>query len=238
MDTDIINKLKKAKNLTNEELSRVSGVPKGTIDKITSGVTRDPKLETVKALARALGCTVDDFDDLHSAQGLSAEEWHTVKEYRRLDRHGKEIVKLVIESEVRRMETPRDNKKITHIELLKFTVPVSAGTGVDLIEDEAEKVSVAENIYTKSADFILRVRGNSMEPEFSDDDYILVERTQEIRAGEIGIFMVNGLGYVKEYQKNRLCSLNPDYEDIYFKEYEDIHCAGRVIGKLDPSWVG
>ena len=35
--------------LTNEELVVLSGAAKGTIDKITSGATKDPKLETLKA---------------------------------------------------------------------------------------------------------------------------------------------------------------------------------------------
>lgn len=38
-------------------------MPKGTIDKITSGATKDPKLETLKALARVLDCSLSDFDD-------------------------------------------------------------------------------------------------------------------------------------------------------------------------------
>jgi transcriptional regulator with XRE-family HTH domain len=63
MGLEKIAELKKKLGLTNEELSRLSGVPKGTIDKILSGVTKDPKLETLKAIARVLGCTLDDFDD-------------------------------------------------------------------------------------------------------------------------------------------------------------------------------
>lgn len=63
MGLEKINQLKKQKKLTNEELAALSGVPKGTIDKITSGATKDPKLETLKALARVLGCSLADFDD-------------------------------------------------------------------------------------------------------------------------------------------------------------------------------
>ena len=63
MGLDKIVELKKKMGLTNEELSTLSGVPKGTVDKILSGVTKDPKLETLKAIARVLGCTLDDFDD-------------------------------------------------------------------------------------------------------------------------------------------------------------------------------
>lgn len=63
MGLEIINQRKKMKKMTNEELAALSGVPKGTIDKITSGATKDPKLETLKALARVLGCSLSDFDD-------------------------------------------------------------------------------------------------------------------------------------------------------------------------------
>ena len=58
-----LNHLKKLSGMTIEQISAVSGVPKGTLDKILSGVTKDPKLETLKAIARVLGCTLDDFDD-------------------------------------------------------------------------------------------------------------------------------------------------------------------------------
>jgi transcriptional regulator with XRE-family HTH domain len=63
MGLEKIVEYKKKMGLTNEKLSKLSGVPKGTIDKILSGVTKDPKLETLKAIARVLECTLDDFDD-------------------------------------------------------------------------------------------------------------------------------------------------------------------------------
>lgn len=63
MGLEIINKLKKEKKLTSEQLSKESRVPLGTLNKILNGTTKDPKLETLKALARVLGCSLDDFDD-------------------------------------------------------------------------------------------------------------------------------------------------------------------------------
>lgn len=61
MISDIIERYKKANGWTNEDLARLSGVPKPTIDKITSGATKNPNLETVRALAKAFGLTLDDF---------------------------------------------------------------------------------------------------------------------------------------------------------------------------------
>ena len=63
MGLEIIEEYKKKLGLTTAELAERSGVPKGTLDKILSGVTKDPKLETLKAIARVLGLSLDDFDD-------------------------------------------------------------------------------------------------------------------------------------------------------------------------------
>jgi len=61
--------MKREKGLTNEELSDLSGVPKSTIDKITSGQTSNPNLETVRAIVRALGKTLDDLYDSVDIEG-------------------------------------------------------------------------------------------------------------------------------------------------------------------------
>lgn len=63
MGLDKIEEYKRKLGLTTAELAEKSGVPKGTLDKILSGVTKDPKLETLKAIARVLGLSLDDFDD-------------------------------------------------------------------------------------------------------------------------------------------------------------------------------
>ncbi|HCT91669.1 MAG TPA: XRE family transcriptional regulator [Lachnospiraceae bacterium] len=54
---------KKKLNMTTEELSTRSGVPIGTLNKILSGATKDPKLETLKSISKVLGLSLNDFDD-------------------------------------------------------------------------------------------------------------------------------------------------------------------------------
>lgn len=63
MGLEKINEYKRKLGLTTEELSNLSGVPVGTLNKILSGATKDPKLETLKSIARVLGLTLNDFDD-------------------------------------------------------------------------------------------------------------------------------------------------------------------------------
>ena len=71
MGLEKIREYQKRMGITSQELSERSGVPKGTLDKILSGVTKDPKLETLKAIARVLNCSLDDFDDEDSPNKIS-----------------------------------------------------------------------------------------------------------------------------------------------------------------------
>jgi toxin-antitoxin system, antitoxin component, xre family len=72
MGLEKINEYKKKLGITTDELSRLSGVPVGTLNKILSGATKDPKLETLKAIARVLGLTLNDFDDTPHASTIAA----------------------------------------------------------------------------------------------------------------------------------------------------------------------
>ena len=78
----IISEKRKQAGLTIDELAAKSGVPKGTLNKIINGYTRDPQIETVKSIARALNCTLEDFDDSPRARTLSQEEYLLIQQYR------------------------------------------------------------------------------------------------------------------------------------------------------------
>ena len=51
--------LKSQNGLTTDALSERSGVPKGTINKLLNGATRNPTAGTLRRLAEALGCPVE-----------------------------------------------------------------------------------------------------------------------------------------------------------------------------------
>ncbi len=61
---DLITQYRKDSGLTIDELASRSGVPKGTLTKILGNTTKAPTLETVRAIAHALGKTLADFDDM------------------------------------------------------------------------------------------------------------------------------------------------------------------------------
>ena len=85
----ILERLKNAKKragMTNDELSAASGVPIGTLRKILSGGTKEPKLPALMAIASALGTSVDYLvygrTTTLSPFDLDQEEINLVMDYR------------------------------------------------------------------------------------------------------------------------------------------------------------
>ena len=101
MNFEIINKLKKEKGLTNAQIAKLSGVTLSTLDKITSGINTNPKLDTLQAICRALGCRLDDFDDMpkKSAPSYSAEALRIAKRFDELDEYGQSAVRGLVNVE-------------------------------------------------------------------------------------------------------------------------------------------
>lgn len=116
--------------------------------------------------------------------------------------------------------------------MLLYDLPVSAGTGEYLDEEEGTEITIPDTERTRLADYALRISGNSMEPKFRDGDILLVEDCDGVQVGELGIFVLDGSGYFKKFGGDRLISLNPEYAPILLKDFSDIHCTGRVVGKL------
>ena len=114
-------------------------------------------------------------------------------------------------------------------------MPASAGTGVDLCEENYQIMSIRASDLARQADFAVRVSGDSMETTFYDGDILLIESMPFINKGDIGIFVLNGDGYVKEYGGDRLISHNKKYPDIRLTEHDVVICSGRVIGVLEED---
>lgn len=59
---EAFNTIRKESGMSLDELSEASGVPKSTLSKITSGITKSPSIETMRTLVHAMGRTLDDLD--------------------------------------------------------------------------------------------------------------------------------------------------------------------------------
>ncbi len=251
---DRIKKLKSEKKITNDKLSELTGIPLGTLSKIMAGISDSPKLSNIVAIADALGCSLDYIvsgtpENSHNYT-LTPEEMDFIEAYRELDSHSKELVSMVVKKESERigfgsapsvggskksakiLSSPSSSAGVGKRTLLLYSLSVSAGTGVYLDDTQTTEISVPDNERTRTADFALRINGNSMEPKYHDGDIVLVEDTDSVEVGELGIFVLDGNGYFKQYGGDRLISLNKDYGDILLQGYSEVVCCGRVVGRL------
>ena len=195
-----------------------------------------PDIEMVQKLCSTLNVSALYFiPPKIEQQEFTLQEKGMVKKYRELDIHGKDMVDTVIEKEYERCTAGPEEVKpeIVHIKLAQL--PASAGTGAELYEENYEIMSVRASDLTKQADFAVKVSGDSMENTFFDGNILLIESMPFINEGDIGIFVVNGDGFVKEYGGDRLISHNDKYPDIKLTEHDVVICSGRVIGALEES---
>lgn len=103
----------------------------------------------------------------------------------------------------------------------------AAGFGYNLSEDdEWEDIEVIETEETGKADFAVEVDGDSMEPDYHSGDLALIKLDPDVPVGEVGLFVLEGKGYIKERGKKKLISRNPEYPDIE----GEARCIGLVIG--------
>lgn len=71
---DQISLYRREAGLSIDELAKKAGVPVSTVKKISAGITRDPQVETLRAIAYALGKTLDDFRDDENVTIMDYEE--------------------------------------------------------------------------------------------------------------------------------------------------------------------
>ncbi len=165
---------------------------------------------------------------------LSADEAELLKYYKQLPE--KEQIRLVSRAEAIADMYAEAAPEPVHPKIsIKHSIySVSAGTGDMLDTDEWDSIDVPDSTEARKADFCLTIHGNSMEPVYYNGDIVLVKEQQSVEKGQIGIFIIEGCGYIKKFGGDRLISLNEEYDDIMFSEYnpDDIRCSGLVIGRV------
>ena len=265
MNKYIIEKLKEGRanaKLKQSEVAEKIGIKGNTLSNYENGVS-EPDIDTFCALCDIYN--VDPSSILNEAYGLNVQgdefkikpsEIEHIKKYRALDPHGKSHVDSVLDWETTRVkslqekdnriaeleaspaaiiEMPRHSFRSRHI--TEYFRDASAGSGIFILGNEvASKIAVSDSDWDDRVDFVIKVNGNSMEPDYMDGDNVMVSQHIEMKYGDVGIFVVNGSVYIKEYGKTELISHNPEFPNILVNEFDNIVCMGKVIGKLDGKY--
>ena len=87
----VLTDRRRAIGMSIDELVEKSGVPKGTLTKVLTGVSSNPALETVKAIAYAMGMSLNELDNYESKE-ISDAAMRLALIYDSLNEAGKELI--------------------------------------------------------------------------------------------------------------------------------------------------
>lgn len=106
----------------------------------------------------------------------------------------------------------------------------SAGTGQYLNDVRVERIELPVDV---DADFVIPIKGDSMEPDYHDGDLVFIQTSVDLNDGVIGVFNYNGEAYIKQLvidtEQAYLHSLNPDYKDMPITPETDFRIIGEVV---------
>lgn len=227
----VIRRSRLSLGLRQEDLGKHLDVTANCISNWEAGRSR-PDLSQIPLLCRILGITPDEF---FGFPALSTEERRVVSLFRSLDEDAAEYALQMLSGLSGLRSRPTRPAELRPV--FAGGLWAAAGTGTPLEDARGTTVLLRRNALTDLADEIVTVNGDSMEPVYSDGDRVLVCHRELPRPGQVGIFTVDGQGYIKEYQSNRLVSLNRLYPDIILTEDSDVRCYGRVLGKITPDII-
>ena len=215
--------LRKAKSLTVDALCAKLDIKRGTYVHYEVG-DREPGVGLLTAFADFYRVSLDEL--LSRQFELDAEEDQLLGCYRRAVQDDKYIVWAVLNKyragmDARRLRQPRR-------EMPLYCLPASAGSGTFLDSTDYETVAVGPEVPI-ACGFGVRISGDSMEPEYPDGHIAWVSISREVREGEVGVFVLNGEGYIKKYGRDALRSLNPRYAPIELGECDSLRVVGRVL---------
>ena len=136
------------------------------------------------------------------------------------------------------------------VEMNVSTLPASAGFGEALDNNLFERKAFPAFSVPAGASFAVRVSGDSMEPVLHDGQYAWVEECTRLNPGEVGLFVVDGEGYIKVYSEQEpspadrdsftdssgvlrpqpvLVSCNKQYAPKVVSPESDFRIVGRVL---------
>ena len=232
-----LNKSRQRIGLTQQQIANALGVTKSTYCGYETG-KRQPDIPKLRRLALLLCTSVDELLGLADSEKeytVSPSEFEQIKLYRQLDAHGQKMVRVILEEESARLHAMMRDEALSAPEseavpLRIATQAVTCESSAYLGPDGFALLRVRRQALPDNTAYALHVRGSSLLPRYKERDILLVSESRP-QHGEIGVFLRDGLGFVRLMGYNELLSVNPAYPPIPLNE--SIRPCGTVIGTLD-----
>lgn len=216
------------------ELAKILGVGKSTIANYEKGY-RSPRQNTIFQLADVFNVSVDDLFPAINAETPSTSPVQAIYDQLTPPRQAKALTYLEKQLLEQNEEETKINEVSEVIQLYSYNYydhPASAGTGQYLNDVRVEQIELPIDV---DADFVIPIKGDSMEPDYHDGDLVFIQTSVDLNNGVIGVFNYNGEAYIKQLvidtEQAYLHSLNPKYKDMPITPETDFRIIGEVVGR-------
>jgi SOS-response transcriptional repressor LexA len=253
MIAERLRALRREKGLSKRDLVSKLPLNYSTYANYESGF-REPNSEVLQLLARHYSVSIDYLLGVSENRKkadeiaiLNEDENSHIMKYRRLDTHGREVVDIVLEKEVERLnvlssrfepvKTPLSDEKWVMLKV--YQQRASAGLGSYLSDDsdsDYEEMRFVATQVSERADFCVRIKGESMEPKICDGDIVFVKAVPKVDPDNVGIFVYDGEAYCKRLRIDQkkgaivLESLNKSFAPKKIAQPDNLRTVGLVIG--------
>ena len=229
-----IKTFRKSAGFTQDELAKRLNTTKQTISRYEKG-DRKANQDMLFELCDIFGVSIDDFfpSQNEALQSPTTSPIQTIYDQLEDDRRKKVVTYAERQLNEQNEEKTKINEVSEVIQLYSYDYydhPASAGTGQYLNDVRVERIELPVDI---DADFVIPIKGDSMEPDYHDGDLIFIQTSVDLNNGVIGVFNYNGDAYIKQLvideDQAYLHSLNPAYKDMPITPDTDFRIIGEVV---------
>ena len=230
-----IKTFRKSAGFTQDELAKRLNTTKQTISRYEKG-DRKANQDMLFELCDILGVSIDDFfpSQNETLQSPTISPIQTIYDQLHQPRQAKVLNYAERQlKEQRNEEETKINEVSEVIQLYSYDYydhPASAGTGQYLNDVRVERIELPVDI---DADFVIPIKGDSMEPDYHDGDLVFIQTSVDLNDGVIGVFNYNGDAYIKQLVIDKdqayLHSLNSAYKDMPITPDTDFRIIGEVV---------
>ena len=234
-----IQECREALGLSQAALAKLLGVSQSTVGNYEADISF-PKEEV---LLRLFDCLETDPNTLFrdsfrfGADVLTHSERQMLEQYRGLSPKGRETVRSVVSALCAYRDDLEAGKADREPRIIPlYRSPAAAGYAAPVFGEDFDSISVTDEV-PQSAEYAVRIQGDSMAPHIPDGSVVYVNR-DPLGPGDVGIFCVDGDMFCKQYYKDPagvvyLFSLNRARADadvvLMPGSSRGLVCFGRVI---------
>jgi CI-like repressor, S. pneumoniae bacteriophage EJ-1 len=233
--SDNLNKLKQEKGYNQQDIVKGSGISQSTLSQYFAG-KRLPSKKNAEILADFFEVPIEVIDPrLSNSPAPTTSPIQSI--YDQLEPPGQRKV-ITYAEKLRDEQEERRKAKINEVsekvvQLYGYDYydhATSAGTGQYLNDVRVEQIELPIDV---DADFVIPIKGDSMEPDYHDGDLVFIQTSVDLNDGVIGVFNYNGEAYIKQLvidtEQSYLHSLNPAYKDMPITPDTDFRIIGEVM---------